>query len=230
MTAYSLASAISIPTLATSGNNRTFSLTPIKVGNLGILVVAWQASTGTITSVSSTNAVWGTVVAKTVAAVTSSWAFQIFFYLPTSTSAATVTIAFSANPTAVQPDRIEFTADWLGKNPANWLFAAAAPKVTSTNSTAISWPSLTGFSFDDFFLGYCFPSAAAVVGTNGTPTGFLYANDGTQGNGFAWHLTYGVGPSIPVATQATTGVYIAISMVFALYPSLVPATIDAGST
>lgn len=225
MTTYSVATALVTPTLSGASTTRTFSLTPKKVGNLGFLAIAWQASTLTISSIASSNASWGTVQAKTVAAVTSSWAFQWFAYVPTSTSAQTVTVTFSGTPTAVQPDIIEMTGDWVGKNPATWFFATATPKVTTVSSTAITWPSLTGFSNDELFLGYIFPSAAAFAGTNGTPAGFTYGTDAAQGNGMAWDLNYGVGPIIPQGTQGTAGVYLAFSAVFSLESLWLPSTI-----
>jgi len=154
----------------------------------------------------------------------------MFMGISTSTSADTVTVVFSAAPTVnPQVDYMEFTADWLGKNPANWLFKVVAP-VFQTTGTAITWPSLTGFSFDDFFVGYGFMGGGAFSGTNGTPAGFIYNAGGTNGNPFCWHLSYGVGPSQPVGTQAASGAWMVFAAVFALYPSLIPATIDAGST
>jgi hypothetical protein len=62
------------------------------------------------------------------------------------------------------------------------------------------------------------------TGVTNTPAGFHYASDGNA-NPWAWDLAYGVGPSIAVGTQAATGTYFCSSLVFALYPSLIPATI-----
>jgi|SRR5882757_282761 len=224
MTTYSVATNV------TSSTATTFTLTPVKVGNLVFLAVAWQASSVTITSVGSTNATWSTIQAKVTGSVGGgTWAFQYFAGVASSTSAQTVTITFSGSTTALQVDYMEFTADWMGKNPANWLFKVATP-VFASASTTVNWPSLTGFSNDEFLVGYGFMGGGLFTGTNGTPAGFTYnGNSSGNQNPFAWNLAYGVGPSIPTGTQAASGTYQVFDAVFALYPSLVPATINAGS-
>lgn len=228
MTTYSAVTGnVVSPTLTTSGNNRTFSLTPTKVGNLLFMVVAWQASTTNITSVASSNASWGTVAAKASGSVGGgTWAFQAFAGVASATSAQTVTISDSANPTAMQVDYMEFTADWLGKNPANWFFSASSFNFAAT-STTVNWPSLTGFAIDEMFIGYGFMGGGLFTGTNGTPAGFTYnGNSGGNQNPFAWNLAYGKGPSIPTGTQAASGTYLTLSTVFQLYPSWIPASVN----
>jgi hypothetical protein len=181
-----------------------------------------------MTSISSSNAVWATVQSKVTGTAGGTWAFEMVAGIVTAASLATVTAFFNVLPSAIQVGSMEFTVDWLGKNPANWFFGNPVTKF-GASSTSVSWPSLTGFSFDDIFVGYGFMGGGNFTGTNGTPAGFNYASDGNS-NPWCWDLTYRVGPSIPLGTQAAAGTYFCSSMDFCLYPSLVPATIDAGST
>lgn len=228
MTTYSVATNVTSATLAGT-TTRTFSLTPVTVGNLVFMAVAWQATADTISSVTSSNATWSTIQAKVTGTAGTSWSFQFFVGVASSTSTQTVSIVFNVSPTAIQVDYMEFTADWMGKNPANWFFKVATP-VFASSSTTVNWPSLTGFSNDEFLVGYGFMGGGLFTGTNGTPAGFVYNGNSTGNqNPFAWKLAYGVGPSIPTGTQAAAGTYLVFDAVFALYPSLVPATINAGS-
>lgn len=223
MTTYSVATNVTSATLAGT-TTRTFSLTPKKVGNLIFMAVAWQATATNLNSVTSANAAWGTAQAKFTGTAGSSWSFQMIAGVASAISAQTVSLAFSASPTAIQVDYMEFTADWLGKNPGGWFFATATPKF-GASSSSVSWPSLTGFSNDELFIGYGFMGGGNFTGTNGTPAGFTYNTGSTNSNPFCWNPTYGVGPSIPLGTQAASGTYLAFSSVWSLESFWTPSTI-----
>ena len=229
MSTYSVATNVTSPTMSGT-TTQTFTWVPVKVGNVMVLAVGWLASTSNITSVTATNGTVATIQAKVSGSVGSNtWAFQFFIITASSTSSGTVSIVFNVAPTSIQVDYMEFTADWVGNNPANWLFKVVAPAFKAS-STTITWNALTGFSFDEFYVGYGFMGGGAFSGTNGTPAGFTYNPGAGNGNPFCWNLAYGVGPSTPSGTQAAAGTYMVFAAVLQLYPSLIPATIDAGST
>jgi len=234
-TTYSVAKAPdSVVNLAATqtGTAHNFTYAPIGVGNLIYLCGAWQASTISISVLSTPNITWfnaGTGVADTQASFPSgTWAFQQWIGIPSTTVSQTSTLTMSASTTAVQFDLMEFHANDVGLNPGNWFWIWA--KASAAASTTVTFPNPGRSSNDGMYVGYAFNGAAPTY-TNNTPAGFAYADDtstNANGNFFGYNLTYGISSAVGAGTQTSQSWY-AASITPYFYPNWVPATINAGS-
>lgn len=219
-TTYSIATAGTVPTLAGT-TTRTFSWTPKKVGNAIIVALLWSPSTPTISSISSSNAVWATLIARQTLQGAGE---QAFIGIATSTVLQTVSVVFSANPTSgVQLDVIEISADDIGFNPGIWRFNTGV--TNATTATTITYPAGSVLSFDGLYLGWATPGSAATAGST---AGFTYPGALTDGNWFIYNLTYGNSAVAPTQPQ-TSSSYVAFGVALFFQPLWVPSTIG-GST
>jgi hypothetical protein len=160
----------------------TFSLTPSTVGDFILLeITQFQNNSVIVTGVSSSNVTWaalGTGFAGSVNAGTAS----VWIGTVTSTSAATVTVAWNAaTPTTIQIGGQEFSAGGAAVS----LDVQGHIDSAGTNT----WASLTPAASGELYFGYALNSA---VSSAGSTSGYTYKID-SNGNGLAYNLNCAAG-------------------------------------
>jgi hypothetical protein len=226
-TTYSIARAATAPTLSGSGSTRTFTLTPIAVGNFILFSVAWQVSTLTLAGLScpSLSLFFFASGTPTVANIGgSNYAFQQYVGIPSSTTPSTFTIQLSGTPSFINIDYIEISADSITRQNGSWEWDSQ--EKIGTSSTTVLWSSPTIFSDDDMFLGWGFPANTPTV-TNGTPAGFNYVRM-SDINVYATNLAYGSAVTVAQCTQSA-GTYYTQSGRLVWIPETIPNNINYGS-
>jgi hypothetical protein len=228
-TTYSIAKAATVPLLSGSGATRTFTYTPIALGNFALFCVAWQPSTATMTSLTLPNSslfFFGSSTHTVASLGGTLYAQQQYVAIPvTNLTPQTFSITFSASVSFINIDYIEFTANSIAHQNGFWLWQYQEAAVTS-GATVINWAVPGIFSNDDMFVGFTFPNTSPV-GTNGTPAGFNYQAT-SDANGFCENLTYGAQVTAPHATQSSGGYYTQAGRL-AWIPETIPSGINYGS-
>ncbi len=189
----------SVGSLSSNGgtNLASLSVSPQANGDALLLAVAIDNPSVSVSSVSGGGSSWTKL--ETITDSTNNRDDELWLGTVTSTGSSSISVTFSATPNSwVELSSEEFTAG-LGSNTV-WSKDSAANSSSTTNTTALSYPSLAASGSLELYLGF---TELENVASSGTSAGFTYQT--TSSNNQIAYDTDVSGSVAPTASQSPAG-------------------------
>ncbi|HSX36516.1 MAG TPA: hypothetical protein VLG13_00105, partial [Patescibacteria group bacterium] len=192
----------------------TLSVSPTSIGNLMTFFSSPHNNNATISTISGGGVgTWSKVTSTTGGAGGDTSAIEMWRGQVTSTGSSTITVTYS-NPAGNGNElaAMEFTT---GSTTGSWVVDSSGTQYNSTNSTTVTFPSITPQSTKDLYVGY---SASQNTASAGSSSGFTYLAGSLTNREGLYNLSVST-TTQPTSAQSPSGSSLTVGALIAAYSS-----------